>query len=160
MLCGAGIRLIGNSQSKELAKHYGTIQELAAATFTELAAIPGIGDVRAGFIVSELGDEKRLDELVRLQDCLVFHRENTACEGSKLDGRTVVTTGSLTHYQNRDELAAVIENLGGKVASSVSRNTTVLVNNDITSESSKNRKAKELGIPIMTEEQFMSEWLS
>lgn len=159
MLCGAGIRLIGNSQSKELAKHYGTIQELAAATFTELAAIPGIGDARARFIVRELGDEKRLDELVRLQDCLVFHRENAAGEDSKLNGRTVVITGSLAHYQNRDELAAVIEGLGGKVAGSVSRNTTVLVNNDIASESSKNRKAKELGIPIMTEEQFMSEWL-
>ena len=160
MLCGAGIRLIGNSQSKELARHYGTIQELANATLMELACLPGIGDVRARSIMRELSDEHRLNELARLQDCLAFHTETATDSDSRLNGKTIVITGSLMHYANRDELAAIIESMGGKVAGSVSKNTTVLVNNDIASESSKNKKAKKLGIPIMTEDQFMTEWLS
>lgn len=70
------------------------------------------------------------------------------------DGMTFVITGTLNHYANRDELQALIESLGGKVSGSVSKKTTYLINNDIDSSSGKNKKAKELGIPIITEEDF------
>ena len=72
----------------------------------------------------------------------------------KLQGMTFVITGSLNNYSNRDELVKVIEDNGGKTASSVSKNTTYLINNDVTSNSSKNKKAKELGIPIISESDF------
>ena len=73
-----------------------------------------------------------------------------------LSGKTFVITGSLNHFANRKECKEVIESLGGKVAGSVSSRTTYLVNNDIQSMSSKNKKAKELGIPIITEDELLS----
>lgn len=73
-----------------------------------------------------------------------------------LQGKIFVVTGSVNHYKNRDELKADIENRGGKVSGSISSKTTYLINNDIDSNSSKNKKAKELNIPIITEEQFLS----
>ena len=72
----------------------------------------------------------------------------------KLEGMTFVITGSLENYENRDELVKVIEDNGGKTASSVSKNTNYLINNDINSNSSKNKKAKELNIPIISEDDF------
>ena len=75
--------------------------------------------------------------------------------GSKLSGITFVITGSLNHYANRDALISVIEQNGGKVSGSVSAKTTYLINNDTQSSSSKNKKAKELGIPILSEEDFL-----
>ena len=75
-----------------------------------------------------------------------------------LSGMTVVITGSLNHFARREDLQAEIEKRGGKASGSVSKNTSVLVNNDIASASSKNKKAKELGVPIMTEEEFMEKY--
>ena len=72
-----------------------------------------------------------------------------------LAGKTFVITGSVEHFANRDELKAKIESLGGKVAGSVSNKTSYLINNDITSTSGKNKKAKELGVEIITEEDFL-----
>ena len=77
-------------------------------------------------------------------------------ENDKINGKVFVVTGSVNHYKNRDELKADIENRGGKVSGSISSKTTYLINNDIDSNSSKNKKAKELNIPIITEEQFLS----
>ena len=74
---------------------------------------------------------------------------------ASFEGKTFVITGSLTHFTNRNECKEKIESLGGKVSSSVSKNTAFLVNNDITSSSSKNKKAKELGVPIITENQLL-----
>ena len=75
--------------------------------------------------------------------------------GSSLEGMTFVITGKLKSFKNRDELKAVIENKGGKVAGSVSKNTNYLINNDNLSTTAKNKKAQELGIPIITEETFL-----
>lgn len=162
MLCGAGIPLIGSSQSKELAKYYDDIEKLKNAGIQELAAIPGIGDTRAANIHDALASEVTYAKLKRLQDCLVFRKPEPAAvtTGSRLDGRTIVITGTLEQFENRDVLKDLIESKGGKVSGSVSTKTAVLVNNDITSDSSKNRKAKELGIPIITEQQFIDEWLN
>jgi DNA ligase (NAD+) len=87
-----------------------------------------------------------------------FKKENINSGTDKkadLSGKTFVITGSLVHYKSRNDLVEVIENLGGKVSGSVSAKTNFLFNNDIESSSSKNRKAKELGIPIISEEDFM-----
>ena len=80
-----------------------------------------------------------------------FENEKT---GDKLKDKVFVITGDVHYYKNRTELQKVIENAGGKVSGSVSKRTSYLINNDVSSESSKNAKAKELGIPIITEEQF------
>ena len=81
--------------------------------------------------------------------------EEVKSAGSELTGKTFVITGSLEHFENRDDAKAKIEELGGKTAGSVSKNTDYLINNDILSGSSKNKKAKELGVPIITEEEFL-----
>lgn len=79
--------------------------------------------------------------------------------GDRLNGMTFVITGSLQHYENRDAMIAVIESLGGKVSGSVSSKTTALINNDVNSTSGKNKKAKELSIPIISEEDFVREYI-
>ena len=76
-----------------------------------------------------------------------------------LEGKTFVITGSLNSFANRDELKKLIEDRGGKVAGSVSAKTSYLINNDVMSSSSKNKKAKELGVPIVTEKEFAEEFL-
>ena len=86
--------------------------------------------------------------------------QNNSVNNLNLDGISVVITGSLTHFKNRDALKAEIEARGGKVVGSISSKTNYLINNDITSTSSKNKKAKELQIPILTEEEFMVKYLS
>lgn len=75
---------------------------------------------------------------------------------SSITGKTFVITGSVYHYENRNEVKAIIESLGGKVTGSVTKNTDYLINNDVTSSSSKNKKAKELGVKIITEEEFIA----
>ena len=77
-----------------------------------------------------------------------------------MSGKVFVITGSLTHFKNRDEMKERIENLGGKVSGGVSAKTTALINNDIESTSSKNKKAKQLNVPILTENMFMEMYLS
>ena len=76
-----------------------------------------------------------------------------------LNGKIFVITGSLNHYKNRDELANRIEALGGKVSGSVSKKTTALINNDITSTSGKNKKAGEVGVPVISEDAFVEKYL-
>ena len=99
------------------------------------------------------------EEINKLAEYMVFADVTTAQEetggGADLSGKTFVVTGAVHIFKNRDELKKKIEGLGGKVASSVSKKTDYLINNDSTSSSSKNLKAKELGIPIITEEEFI-----
>ena len=93
---------------------------------------------------------------------MIFLQTRTKSEkktDEPLRGKTFVITGSLEHYANRDELKVEIEDLGGKVAGSVSKNTTCLVNNDLQSTSSKNKKAKDLGVPIISEQDFIAQYL-
>ena len=88
-----------------------------------------------------------------LKEVTLVVEENTAPQD--LEGKTFVITGSLNHFANRDELKKLIEDRGGKVAGSVSSKTTYLINNDVLSSSSKNKKAKSLGIPIISEDDFL-----
>ena len=94
-----------------------------------------------------------------IEDLLSYfeiEKENNKIGATNLSGKTFVITGSLNHYKNRDELMSVIESMDGKVSGSVSSKTDYLINNDINSSSSKNVKAKKLGIPIITEEEFIN----
>lgn len=125
----------------------------------EFADIEGIGPEKSGSILTWYKEQKNREQLhnilleVKVKKPAVVPDEKGRCAGL-----TYVVTGSLSHFTNRNELKAYIESQGGSVTGSVSSKTDYLVNNDYTSESSKNRKAKELGIPIITEEEFISRW--
>ena len=85
-----------------------------------------------------------------------FRKEKNNSSSVDLSGKIFVITGSLIHYKNRDELVSIIESMGGKVSGSVSAKTSFLINNDRESSSSKNKKAKQLGIPIVSEQDFIN----
>lgn len=114
-----------------------------------------MGDVLGNNISSYFKDQDNLSEVRRLLSEIHFKAVEVAGE-QDLTGLTFVITGSLNNYTNRDELKNEIENRGGKVAGSVSSKTSFLINNDITSNSGKNKKAKSLNIPIITEDDFIT----
>ena len=129
-------------------------EQIMSLTEEELTSIEGIGDIMAKAYVEFFA---KTDNIEKVEDLLsVLSIDESFEEASdKLAGKTFVITGSLEHFENRDAAKAKIEELGGKTAGSVSSKTDYLINNDITSGSGKNKKAKELGIPIITEEHFL-----
>ena len=149
-----GILGIGTANAKLLAKHFeDDFDKLMSANAEELKAIDEIGPVLAKSIEDYFKDKKNkkiVDDLLKE----VKIKKTKKSGNLKLSGMTFVITGSLNNYENRDALVKVIEDNGGKSASSVSKNTTYLINNDTTSNSTKNKKAKELNIPIISEEDF------
>ena len=100
-------------------------------------------------------NDENLETITQLLEVLQIDQSFEETSGGSLEGKTFVITGKVYHYENRDAVKAAIEAASGKTASSVSAKTDYLINNDIMSASSKNKKAKELGVPIITEEQFM-----
>lgn len=156
-LSAIGIPLIGQANAKELTKIFKTYEDFRAAiedqTYT-FENIYGFG--------SEMNESlKNFDytEADKLSSYLIFTKEENKENKNKLNGLSIVITGKLTEFKNRDELKKIIEENGGKVISSISQKTTLLINNDINSTSSKNLFAKEHDIPIITERQFISEYL-
>ena len=152
-ICSLGIPGIGINQSKILAREFKTWESFINPSITCFNQIEGIGDVLSDGIAawkkSKEGTEANLlAEILNIQDAEPIKT------GDQLKNKVFVITGDVHHYKNRTELQKVIENAGGKVSGSVSKKTSYLINNDVASESSKNAKAKELGIPIITEEQF------
>lgn len=151
-----GINGIGLANAKMLCKAFGDdFERLKDATAEELSEIEGIGGVLAEGIRSFFQDEKRLEAARRLLAELRIAKPEENESEQNLAGKTFVITGSVEHFANRNELKELIESRGGKVAGSVSSKTDYLINNDLTSTSGKNKKAKELGIPIISEEMFM-----
>ncbi|MCR5369056.1 NAD-dependent DNA ligase LigA [Eubacterium sp.] len=149
-----GIPGVGVANAKLIAKYFDEDPlKIKAADVQELSEIEGIGEVIAGDIAAYFKVEKNIKQYDELVSILEFEKTEMAAE-QDLAGKTFVITGSLNSYSNRDELKAEIESRGGKVAGSVSKNTTYLINNDITSTSGKNKKAKELGVPIISEEDY------
>lgn len=152
-----GIPNIGVSNAKLICKEFkNDLEKIRTAEPAELAEIPGVGDVIAGafaeFFAKE--DNKRIvDDL--LQELAFIKEEEASAESQTLAGKVFVITGSVEQFANRNELKAFIEGKGGKVTGSVTSKTDYLINNDNTSSSSKNKKAKELGVEIITEEEFM-----
>ncbi len=155
-----GIPNVGLSNAKMLCRFFDhDIDKIRHADVTTLSAIEGIGDVIANSIVGFFEDQKHSAEFDNLLQCLTIEKPEASANAEKLKGMTFVITGSLINYQSRNELKDIIENMGGKVAGSVSSNTTCLINNDVASTSSKNKKAKELGVEIISEDDFIARFL-
>lgn len=160
VIYGLGIENIGVANAKMLCRYFRyDLETLCNAELEELSAIDGIGEVIAAGIYGFFRNEKRMEQLRNLLQEITI-AEEVVEEGSQtLAGMSFVITGSLEHYENRNALRDEIEARGGKVTGSVTGKTTCLINNDITSTSSKNKKARELGIRIVSEEEFIREYL-
>lgn len=150
-----GIGGIGLANARLVSRHCNEDPETVAdITIEELMSIDGIGDVLAQSFreyFDDVNNRRLYNELLaelRLQ-------KEVRDTSSPVAGKTFVITGSVNHFTNRDELKAFIETLGGKTTGSVSAKTDYLINNDVTSNSSKNKKARELGIPVISEEEFI-----
>ncbi len=160
LIYSLGIANIGLANAKVICKYYKyDIDAMRRATAEELSEIDGIGEVIGkafeDYFANE-GNNINFDNL--LQEVHIIKEEIDESE-QILDGFTFVVTGSLEHFGSRNELKDLIEKKGGKVSGSVSSKTACLINNDNTSNSSKNKKAKELNVPILTEEQFIEKYL-
>ena len=155
LLYSIGIPNIGVATAKVIAKAFDyDIEKIRNAKAEELTNINGIGTVMANAYVEYFGKEENQKQLDHILKEITLEKQESK-EDAVLEGKTFVITGSVTKFKNRNELKAYIEERGGKVASSVSKNTSYLINNDSTSSSSKNKTARELGIPIITEEEFL-----
>lgn len=160
LIYSLGIANIGLANAKVICKYYQyDIDAMCHATAEELSEIDGIGEVIAKAFVDYFSDGKNNEMFANLLQEVRIVREVIDESEQILDGKTFVVTGSLNHFGSRNELKDLIEKKGGKVAGSVSARTACLINNDAASNSSKNKKAKELNVPILTEEQFMTEYL-
>ena len=154
-LYSLGIPGIGLANAKLICREYNHDWErIVSATTEELRAIPRLGDVLAGNFTTYMADENNREMIDDLLKEITFEAAEQTTE-SPITGKTFVITGSVEHFPNRDAVKDYIEARGGKVAGSVSAKTDYLINNDTTSNSTKNRKAKELGIPIISEEDFL-----
>lgn len=156
LIYGLGIENVGVANAKMLCRYFKyDLQALKEASEEELAEIDGVGEVIARSIYAYFHEEKAMEQLDHLLRELVLEKEDVPEEEQVLSGMSFVITGSLIHFENRDAMKEEIEKRGGKVTGSVTGKTVCLINNDITSSSSKNRKARELGIPVLSEEAFM-----
>ena len=154
-LYSLGINGIGSANAKMIAKYFDNdIDRIISASKDDLLEIEGIGEVLANSIADFFRSEKNIENVESLRKILKFEKEESV-GGDKLSGKVFVITGSLEHFTNRNELKELIEKNGGKVSGSVSSKTNFLINNDTTSNSSKNKKAKELGVEIISEEDFL-----
>lgn len=157
VLFSLGIKGVGLSTAKLIVRQFPlSLPAYAELTAEELVTIDGIGEVLAGSFVEYFKNADNYSVVCELAEILDTPLPEKPFGTEALSGKTFVITGSLKHFANRKECKETIENLGGKVAGSVSSKTNYLVNNDIQSMSSKNKKAKELGIPIITEEELLS----
>lgn len=155
LIYSLGINNIGLSNAKVILKSVGSEPDsIISASREQLEATDGIGAVIADSFASYFEDEHNVELFKSLLKEFDVQKEEVAGE-QVLEGRIIVITGSLSHFSNRNELKELIESLGGKVTGSVTGNTSYLINNDNTSKSSKNKKAAELGVPVITEDEFL-----
>lgn len=160
LIYSLGIPGVGSSNAKLLCRYFGNdLDAIRNADVENLSAIEGIGSVIAGSIAEYFANSNNNRIVDDLIECINIEKPEESGDSSALGGMTFVITGSLERFSNRSELKELIENKGGKVAGSVSRNTTCLINNDITSGSSKNKTARELGVRIISEDEFIKEYL-
>ena len=157
VLYGLGIDNIGLSTAKLIVKKLkGDPQAVLSVTAQELTDINGIGEVIAEAFVRYFADEKKKEEYIRLLGEVRLKEIEESQETEELAGKTFVITGNVTHFANRKELKELIERMGGKVTGSVTGNTSYLINNDSMSQSTKNKTAAKLGVPVITEEEFIT----
>lgn len=154
VLLAIGIPNIGRAASRLITEKYKTPEELICLTAEQLTSIDGIGDVLASEYVRFFADDDKRNEFLKLIEELEISTSEETDNNSFITSKTFVITGSVSIWKNRSELKAFIESKGGKVSSSVSSKTDYLINNDKESGSAKNKTAKSLGIPIISEEDF------
>ncbi|MCL1982216.1 MAG: helix-hairpin-helix domain-containing protein, partial [Clostridiales bacterium] len=156
LLYALGVPGIGVANAKMISKScgqdWGRIQNISRE---ELSGIYGIGDIMADGYIGYFGSARARESVSRILAEIEFETEDEAGATQRLAGKVFVITGSLAHFSNREALVAVIEKNGGKSASSVTSKTDYLINNDTMSNSTKNKKAKELGVEIISEEGFL-----
>ena len=151
-----GIPDIGLSRAKLICKNYSNdINKIRNLTFEELSKIDGIGEIIAKEWIDTFNNEDFIKELELLLKEVNF-TDTSIDNNQPLKDLIFVITGSVNNFTNRDELVEYIETYGGKVVKAISNNVNYLINNDITSTSTKNTKAKELGIKIISENDLMS----
>ena len=156
-----GIANIGLANAKMICKEFKyDLSSMMSATVEELSQIDGVGEVIAGTFCDYFGTEEHRSMVDELMSELQIEVEVIE-EGSQiLEGKSFAITGSLEHFENRNQLKEKIESLGGKVTGSVTGKTFALINNDSTSNSSKNKKARELGVQILTESEFLENYVN
>ncbi len=159
VLCGLGIAGVGVANAKIIARHFDDDMNLLRnASLEEISEIEGVGEVIGKSITEYFANPRRCAELDRLLGELEIQKTVLGEDATALAGKTFVITGSLNHFKDRRALKEKIEEKGGKVAGSVSSKTECLINNDFASNSSKNKTAKELGIAILSEEDFLAKY--
>ena len=157
VLYAVGIVGIGTANARLICDHYqNDLQAVLEASADDLGEIEGIGPVLAASVSDFLKDEKNREKLNALLSELEIEAPQGNDRPQVLSGKTFVITGKVYKFENRDALKDYILKLGGKAAGSVSSNTDYLINNDVTSTSGKNKKAKQLGVPIISEDEFLA----
>ncbi len=151
VLCGFGIRQVGAKASRTLASHFGTMDKLMAASAEELTAVPDIGPITAEFIREWLDQPQSQHQIRLLREAGVVLENTDVVLDTRFQGKTFVLTGALEQY-TREEAGALIEKFGGKVSSSVSKKTSYVLAGE--NAGSKLTKANDLGIPVITEDEF------
>ena len=157
LVYGLGIPNIGLANAKMICKAFDNDpQRIVNATREELGEIPGVGDVIAGTFVEYFAEKGHRELFYRLlEEVRLPEKAGGEAAAQAFSGKNFVITGSMTHFSNRGEVKELIEAKGGKVTGSVTSKTDYLINNDVQSTSSKTKKARELGIPIISEEEFL-----
>ena len=159
LIYSLGIPNIGVANAKLICKYFDDdLKKIRHATVEELVKIDGIGDKMAEKFTEYFSDKENVEKLDRLLQEVTIKNPEANHNAQNMEGLNFVVTGSVNHFANRNEVKEYIEQRGGKVTGSVTSKTNYLINNDIMSNSSKNKKAKELGIEIITEEQFIERW--
>ena len=162
LLYALNIPLCGGDVAKKLLSRYKVKELIETARLSmfddEFASIDGIGPEKSAKFIAWFKDDVHFQHVQHLLSELIIEEHEPVETGNKCQGLTFVVTGDLHHYKNRNELKAYIESQGGKVTGSVSKSTNFLINNDAASQSSKNKKAHELNIPIITEDEFIEKF--
>lgn len=162
LLYALNIPLCGGDVAKKLIERYPVKELIETARLCmfddEFASIDGIGPEKSAKFIGWFKDDTNFAHVQKLMKELEIVEQEAVEKGSACDGLTFVITGDVHHYKNRNELKAYIESQGGKVTGSVSKSTNFLINNDAASQSSKNKKAHELNIPIITEDEFIEKF--
>ena len=162
LLYALNIPLCGGDVAKKLIERYPVKELIETARLCmfddEFASIDGIGPEKSAKFIGWFKDDTNFAHVQKLMKELEIVEQEPVEKGSACDGLTFVVTGDVHHYKNRNELKAYIESQGGKVTGSVSKSTNFLINNDAASQSSKNKKAHELNIPIITEDEFIEKF--
>ena len=162
LLYALNIPLCGGDVAKKLLSRYKVKELIETARLSmfddEFASIDGIGPEKSAKFIAWFKDDIHFQHVQHLLSELIIEEQKPVETGNKCQGLTFVVTGDVHHYKNRNELKAYIESQGGKVTGSVSKSTNFLINNDAASQSSKNKKAHELNIPIITEDEFIEKF--